>query len=41
MRKSVIRLVVATVLLVSGSLMPLNALISPLPMPQLPPVHGI
>ncbi len=41
MRKTLIRLVVATVLLVSGSLMPLNASISPLPVPPLPPVHGI
>ncbi|HEY1527424.1 MAG TPA: hypothetical protein VGH51_14405 [Candidatus Angelobacter sp.] len=41
MRKSVIRLVVVTVLLVSGSLMQLYASNSPLPVPQLPPVHGI
>ena len=40
MRKNLIRLVVATVLLVSGSLMPLNALNSALPMPPLPPVHS-
>jgi hypothetical protein len=41
MRKSAIRLVVATILLVSGSLMPLNASISPLPVPPLPPAHGV
>jgi hypothetical protein len=41
MRKSVIRLMAATVLLISGSLMPLYASNSPLPVPQLPPVHGI
>jgi len=38
MRKSVIRLVVAVALLISGSLVPMHAATCPLPTPPLPPV---
>jgi hypothetical protein len=40
MRKSVIRLLVAVALVVSGNLMPVYAANSPFPTPALPPVHS-
>jgi len=40
MRKSVIRLLVAVALLISGSLVPVYAANTPMPMPPLPPVHS-
>jgi hypothetical protein len=40
MRKSAIRLLVAVVLLVSGSLVPMYAANNPMPVPQLPPLHS-
>jgi predicted histidine transporter YuiF (NhaC family) len=40
MRKSVILLLVVVALLISGSLVPVYAANTPMPMPPLPPVHS-